>query len=214
MDVNSFFNLCRGRRPCVLFCKQTNPVWGFLMRISQFYGARAQAACSAAILVAGFSGAAVAQDVRIGDLKVQFFLESSGRLSDDVLTRSNLKLTNLPRGEGEFGEPINTVILTVSLLGQKNTQPKFASGMINITTTNRTGQRKTETRPLLGFVFGEDGKVHRAIALDNITCSKVEVEVKMRGGSKRASLPFQCNDPKEEAPKPAPAAGRVSGTVR
>jgi hypothetical protein len=160
------------------------------------------------------AGLAEAQEVRLGELKAQFYLESTGRLSEDVLTRDNLKLINLPRGEGEFKEPINTVILTIGLLGQKNTQPKFASGIVNITTVNRTGQRKTEARPLLGFVFGEDGKVHRAIVLENVTCSKVEVEVKLRGASKRASLPFQCNDPKEDAPKPAPAAGRVSGQVR
>jgi hypothetical protein len=148
-------------------------------------------------LAAGLSStAAMAQDVRIGDIRAHFYLESSGKLSDDVLTQRNPKLMNLPRGEGVFNEPINTIVFNVTLLGAKNTQPKHATALVNITTTNRAGQRKTETRPLLGFVFGEDGRVNRPIVLENITCSKVEIEVKARGAAKKANLDFECLDPK------------------
>ncbi len=139
---------------------------------------------------------AAAQDVRIGDIRAHFYLETSGKLSDDVLAQRNPKLVNLPRGEGVFSEPVNTVVFNVTLLGAKNTQPKHATALVNITTTNRTGQRRTETRPLLGFVFGEDGRVNRPIVLENITCSKVEIEVKARATVKKANLDFECNDPK------------------
>jgi hypothetical protein len=142
------------------------------------------------------ASSASAQDVRIGDVRAHLYLETSGKLSDDVLVQKNAKLMNLPRGEGVFGEPANTVVFNVTLLGAKNSQPKFASALVNITTTNRTGQKKTETRPLMGFVFGEDGKVHRPVVLENVTCSKVEIEVKAKGSSKRAALDFECNDPK------------------
>jgi hypothetical protein len=150
---------------------------------------------------------ATAQEIRIGDIRAHFYLESSGKLSDDVLSQKGAKLVNLPRGEGVFSEPVNTVVFNVTLFGAKNTQPKHATAMVNITTTNRTGQRKTETRPLLGFVFGEDGRVNRPIVLENITCSKVEIEVKARGASRKANLDFECNDPKTadagEIAKPA-----------
>jgi hypothetical protein len=152
---------------------------------------------SVSFLVLILSSAPVlSQEIKLGDVRAHLYLEGSGKLSDDVLTLKDAKLTNLPRGEGVFGEPANTVVFNVSLIGAKNSQPKFASAMVNITTTNRTGQKKTETRPLLGLVFNTEGRVNRAIVLENVTCSKVEIEVKTRGTSKRASLDFECTDPK------------------
>ncbi len=153
------------------------------------------------------SANALAQEVRIGDIRAHFYLESSGKLSEDVLTQSNPKLMNLPRGEGVFAEPVNTVVFNVTLLGAKNTQPRNATALVNITTTNRTGQKKTETRPLMGFVFGADGRLNRPIVLENITCSKVEIEVKSRGAVKKANLDFECVDPKTaDASEPVRAA--------
>jgi hypothetical protein len=160
---------------------------------------------TAALLLS--SAGAFAQDVRIGDIRAHFYLESSGKLSDDVLIQSNPKLMNLPRGEGVFAEPINTIVFNITLLGAKNTQPKNATALVNITTTNRTGQKKTETRPLMGFVFGEDGRLNRPIVLENITCSKVEIEVKSRSAVKKANLDFECIDPKTaDASQPVKAA--------
>jgi hypothetical protein len=156
-----------------------------------------------AFFMAGLSTAAAAQDVRIGDIRAHLYLESSGKLSDDILAMKSPKLVNLPRGEGLFNEPINTVVFNVGLLGAKNTQPKFATAQVNIVTTNRTGQRKTEVRPILGMVFGEEGKLNRPIVLENITCSKVEIEVKSKGLSKRAVLEFECTEPKTVDAKPA-----------
>jgi hypothetical protein len=155
------------------------------------------------------SASAFAQEVRIGDIRAHFYLESSGKLSDDVLKQTNPKLMNLPRGEGVFAEPVNTVVFNVTLLGAKNTQPKNATALVNITTTNRTGLKKTETRPLLGFVFGEDGRVNRPIVLENITCSKVEIEVKSRNAVKKANLDFECIDPKTaDVVEPVKAAAK------
>jgi hypothetical protein len=139
---------------------------------------------------------AFAQEIRIADLRAHLYLERTGKLSDDVLALQRPNLTDIPRGEGVFGEPANTVVINVGLAGAPNTQPRHASAIVNIITTNRTGQRKTETRPLMGFVFGPDGRLNRPIVLDNITCSKVEVEVKTRGGVRRAALDFTCTEPK------------------
>ncbi len=158
----------------------------------------------AAAVMTVTAGAAAAQDVRLGDLRAHVYLERSGRLSDDILALKDPRLADLPRGEGVFGEPANTVLLNVTLLGARNTQPRHASAIVNITTTNRTGQRKTEVRPLMGFVFGDDGRLNRAVVLDNVTCSKVEVEVKTRGAAKKAQLDFSCTEPRTaEAVEPA-----------
>jgi hypothetical protein len=139
---------------------------------------------------------AFAQEIRIADLRAHLYLERTGKLSDDVLAMQRPNLKDLPRGEGVFGEPVNTVLINVGLAGAANTQPKHATAIVNIITTNRTGQRKTETRPLMGFVFGTDGRLNRPIVLDNITCSKVEIEVKTRGTARRAELDFSCSEPK------------------
>jgi hypothetical protein len=161
-----------------------------------------------AACVALSMGSAQAQEIRLGDLKAHLYLERSGKLSDDLLAMKEPKLRDLPRGEGVFGEPANTLVLNVTLLGAPNTQPKHATALVNITTTNRTGQRRTETRPLMGFVFGEDGRLNRPIVLDNITCAKVEVEVKSRAATKRAELAFTCTEPKTAEVQPEKAVVR------
>jgi hypothetical protein len=179
------------------FCKIDQSKGG-VMRIQSFIKVM-----SVILFATGISTAASAQDIRIGDVKAYLYLESSGKLSDDILAMKSPKLMNLPRGEGLFNEPINTVVFNVGLLGAKNTQPKFATAQVNITTTNRTGQRKTEVRPILGMVFGEEGKLNRPIVLENITCSKVEIEVKSKGLSKKAILEFECTEPKTADAKSA-----------
>lgn len=166
---------------------------------------------SAAILtLMAAASSALAQDIRIGEIRAHFYLESSGRLSDDVLLLKNAKLVNLPRGEGVFGEPVNTIVFNITLLGARNSQPQFASALVNITTTNRTGQKRTETRPLLGFVFGADGTVNRPIVLENVTCSKVEIEVKTKGATKSAALGFECQDPKTADSKTASPGDKLT----
>jgi hypothetical protein len=154
------------------------------------------------------AGSAQGQEIRLGDLKAHLYLERSGKLSDDLLGMKQPMLRDLPRGEGVFGEPANTLVLNVTLLGAPNTQPKHATALVNITTTNRTGQRRTETRPLMGFVFGEDGRLNRPIVLDNITCSKVEVEVKSRAATRRAAFEFSCTEPKTAEVQPEKPAVR------
>jgi hypothetical protein len=158
-------------------------------------------ACAAAVAVVSI-GPAEAQEVRLGDLRAHLYLERSGKLSDDLLAMRDPKLKDVPRGEGVFGEPANTLVLNVTLLGAPNTQPKHATALVNITTTNRTGQRRTETRPLMGFVFGDDGRLNRPVVLDNITCAKVEVEVKSRAAAKRVALDFTCTEPKTAEVQP------------
>jgi hypothetical protein len=149
-----------------------------------------------------------AQEVRLGEVRAHLYLERSGRLSDDILKLRDARLADLPRGEGVFGEPANTVILNIELIGAPNSQPKHATALVNITTTNRTGQRRTETRPLMGFVFGQDGRLNRPVVLENITCSKVEIEVKVRSAARRALLDFACSEPKSADAGERPQAAR------
>jgi hypothetical protein len=159
------------------------------------------------LISAGMALPAAAQDVRVTDIKAALFLEHSGKLSDDILSRQGARLVDLPLGTGEFGEPGNLLVFTVTLAGAKNTQPKFAAAIVNIAITGRTGQKRVEKRALEGFVFGESGTLVRPVVIENITCSKVEIEVKTQRSARKAQLAFTCNEPKPE-PKPAAAPRR------
>jgi hypothetical protein len=156
-------------------------------------------AAAAAIALLAMAGQASAQDVRVGDITAHLFLETSGRLSDDVLGRRGANLTDIPLGKGEFGEPANALVFRIPLSGAKNTQPRFAAAIVNITITGRTGQKRLEKRALEGFIFGESGTLNRAVMVENVTCSKVEIEVKTQRSTKRADVEFKCNDPAPEA---------------
>jgi hypothetical protein len=154
-----------------------------------------------AILWAALAAApAMAQDVRVTDITAHLYLEHSGRLSENLLARQGARLVDVPLGTGEFGEPANLLVFNVTLTGAKNTQPKYAAAIVNLTITGRTGQRRVEKRALEGFVFGEAGSLNRPVVVENITCSKVEIEVKTQRSSRKADLAFTCNDPKPETP--------------
>jgi hypothetical protein len=132
------------------------------------------------------------QDVRVQDLRASVFLERSGRLSDDLLKMPGAKLVNMPHGQGEFGEPANTVVFMVVLSGQRNTTPKYAAAVVNITQTGRTGQKTVSKRALEGFAFGPEGTVIRPVVLENATCQSIEIEVKTQRSAKTATLAFEC----------------------
>lgn len=155
-----------------------------------------------ALVLLGSGVTVAAQDIRVGDITAHVFLERSGRLSDDLLTQRQAKFADLPRGEGPYGEPANTVIFVVTLQGAKNTQPKFAAAIVNITVRNRLGQVRTERRALEGFVFGEDGTLKRPIVLENATCSGLQVEVKTQRFTRNAKVDFTCTEPKAAEGQP------------
>jgi hypothetical protein len=168
---------------------------------------RRPAAWLAAAALATFSTPALAQqDVRITDMKAHLFLEGSGQLSGDLLAMTSPQLRNVPRGQGEGGEPATAVLFKVTLSGQKNTAPRYAAANVKITQTSRTGQKALTNKALEGFVFGADGTVTRPIMLENATCQQIEVEVRTPRSSRKASLDFTCDEPGR--PEPAKAAPR------
>lgn len=145
------------------------------------------------------------QDVRVLELRASVFLERSGRLSDDLLKMPGAKLVNMPHGQGEFGEPANTVVFSVVLSGQRNTTPKYAAAVVNITQTGRTGQKTVSKKALEGFAFGPEGTLIRPIILEGATCQSIEIEVKTQRSAKSASLAFECPEPARTATTAPPA---------
>ena len=142
------------------------------------------------------AGASFAQ-VAVADIRAQLFLERSGTLSEN-LVGANKALHNTPIGEGDAGEPSDTVLVTLSFTGPKNTRSsdKIARDLASVTVKQKTkaGERILLKRAYGGFLFGEAGRVHKAFLLDNATCAPLEIEVKVGRTAKTAKLDFRCGE--------------------
>ncbi len=135
--------------------------------------------------------------VAVDDVKIQFFLERSGTLSEN-LVGSKKTFSNSPLGEGDAGEPADAVVVTMIFSGAKNTvsSDKIARDVASVTVTQsaKTGQKILLRRAYAGFRFGETGKIHKAFALDNVTCAPLEVDVKVGKTRKTVKVPFSCKE--------------------
>jgi hypothetical protein len=139
-------------------------------------------------------GAARAQ-VAIDDIRVQMFREVSGVLSENIAQR-NQRFVNAPRG-GEGSEPADALLVTLAFTGPKGARAsdKIARDLAAVTVTQsaKTGQRVLLKRAYGGFLFGPDGRSHKAFMLDNATCAPLEVEVKVGRSRKAVKLDFACD---------------------
>jgi hypothetical protein len=96
-------------------------------------------------LVAGLAlaGPGRAADVRITEMKAYLFLENSGRLSDNILGQK-VAFTNVSTGGGAAKEPASNILLEFVFAGDRNTAPKFATALVNVTQSGKEG-RKSRT---------------------------------------------------------------------
>jgi hypothetical protein len=151
------------------------------------------------------SGAARAADVKINDIKAYFYLERTGRLSDNFLGAKEA-FHNVSTG-GSAAEPASNILVEVVIGGEKNTAPKFASTLVNITQFGKNGQKTRTTKGFGGFVFGDSGETHKSLFLENATCLPIEIEVKAGKSTKTVRAEFSCDEPKEEV---GPGVGAVA----
>lgn len=139
------------------------------------------------------SGPALAQ-VAVEEVQVQLFLEKSGKLSEN-LVGTKKKLVNTPAGEGDAGEPADSLLITLTFAGPKNTtsSDKIARDVASITVTQMTkAGPKVLRKAYAGFRFGENGKSFKAFSMDGATCLPLEVEVKVGKTRKAAKIDFEC----------------------
>lgn len=159
---------------------------------------RVVAAVFAGVVLGAFlaAGPAAAQ-VAVVEIKAQLFLERSGALSDN-LVGANKVLRNTVIGEGDAGEPAESVLLTLVFSGKKNSvsSNKIARDLATLTVRQqaRTGERILLKRAFGGFLFGETGRISKAVLLDNATCAPLEIEVKVGRAAKTAKLDFSCGE--------------------
>jgi hypothetical protein len=138
-------------------------------------------------------GQALAQ-VSVEDVQLQLFLEKSGKLSEN-LVGTKKKFVNTPAGEGDAGEPADSLIVTLTFAGPKNTtsSDKIARDVASITVTQMTkAGPKVLRKAYAGFRFGENGKAFKTFSMDGATCLPLEVEVKVGKTRKAAKIDFEC----------------------
>jgi hypothetical protein len=135
--------------------------------------------------------------VAVEDIRMQLFLERSGKLSDNIVgTKKNFRNTVI--GEGDAGEPAEAILVTLLITGPKNAKSsdKIARDLASVTVTqaSKQGPKVLLRRAYGGFLFGEDGKAHKAFMLDNATCAPLEVDVKLGRSRKTAKIDFTCGE--------------------
>ena len=152
---------------------------------------RLSAAAGAAVLLAA-SGASAAE-VKIFDIKAYMFLEKTGHLSANIAD-SKEAFKNVSTGGGPGGEAASGILVEFVFAGDKNSAPKYASALINITQSGKNGQKAKTTKAFGGFQFGDSGEVHKALFLENATCMPLEIEVKAGKSTKTAKIEFACDE--------------------
>jgi hypothetical protein len=106
------------------------------------------------------------------------------------------KFLNTPTGEGDAGEPADSLVITLTFTGPKNTvsSEKIARDVASITVTQTTkAGPKMLRKAYAGFRFGENGKAYKIFSMDGATCLPLEVEVKVGKSRKATKIDFACS---------------------
>jgi hypothetical protein len=140
------------------------------------------------LILAGSAGAA---QLKITDVKAYAFLEHAGKLSDDLVS-SGEKLVDTPRGGALGGDTATGLLIDFTFEGDKNVSPKYATAVVDLTQTGRSGQRIITHRAFTNFIFGPDGIEHKAVFLEGATCMPLAIQVHAGKTEKSAKLDFHC----------------------
>ncbi len=157
---------------------------------------RAFKAMAAATALA-LAGAAQAADLKIIDVKAYAFLEHAGKLSDDLLGAEQ-SLVDAPRGGALGGDTATGLLLDFTFEGDKNASPKYATAVIDLTQTGRSGQQVVTHKAFTNFIFGPDGIEHKAVFLEGAMCMPLAIQVHAGRTQKTAKLDVSCTEVRAE----------------
>lgn len=150
----------------------------------------------ALILLPLLAGPASAQ-VSIVDIRAQLFLERSGRLSRN-LVGTDAVFFNTIIGGGDAGEPAEALLVTVVFAGPPDSRSsdtdarEFAA--VTVRDARENSGKVLASRSFRGLLFGESGRVHKPILLENVTCTRLEIEARSGASVKTAQLDFRCGE--------------------
>ena len=138
------------------------------------------------------AGGAGAAQLKITDVKAYAFLEHAGKLSDDLVS-SGESLVDTPKGGALGGDTATGLLIDFTFEGDKNASPKYATAVVDLTQTGRSGPITTH-RAFTNFIFGADGIEHKAVFLDGATCMPLAIQVHAGKTEKSAKLDFHCTE--------------------
>ena len=151
---------------------------------------------TAAVMSVALAGGADAAELKIVDVKAYAFLEHAGKLSDDLLSIDQ-SLVDAPRG-GALGDTATGVLLDFTFEGDKNASPKYATAVVDLTQTGRSGQQVVTHKAFTNFIFGPDGLEHKAVFLEGAMCMPLAIQVHAGKTEKSARLDFSCTEVRAE----------------
>jgi hypothetical protein len=154
---------------------------------------RRLSAAAAAVIGFGLVGGAEAAQLKITDVKAYAFLEHAGKLSDDLVT-SGERLVDAPKGGALGGDTATGLLIDFTFEGDKNASPKYATAVVDLTQTGRSGQPITTHRAFTNFIFGPDGIEHKAVFMEGATCMPLAIQVHAGKTEKSAKLDFHCTE--------------------
>ncbi len=135
-------------------------------------------------------GAARGAEVRIVDIKAYLFWEHAGKFSDDIVGQPAFQ--NLARGGGPGHEAASAVLFDLTFSGEKNATPKYATATVDITQSQSVGRPIVIHKAFANFVLDADGRQHKALLVENATCSPLELAVHAGKTDKSVALDFAC----------------------
>jgi hypothetical protein len=148
---------------------------------------------AAAVLGLGLVGGAEAAQLKITDVKAYAFLEHAGKLSDDLVSGGE-GLIDAPKGGAFGGDTATGLLIDFTFEGDKNVSPKYATAVVDLTQTGRSGQPITTHRAFTNFIFGADGFEHKVVFLEGATCMPLAIQVHAGKTEKSAKLDFHCTE--------------------
>ena len=148
---------------------------------------------AAAVVSLALVGGAEAAQLKIVDVKAYAFLEHAGKLSDDLLG-SGESVVDAPKGGALGGDTATGLLIDFTFEGDKNASPKYATAVIDLTQTGRSGQPIITHRAFTNFIFGADGVEHKAVFLEAATCMPLAIQVHAGKTEKTAKIDFHCTE--------------------
>jgi hypothetical protein len=149
-------------------------------------------AAAAVVSLLAVGGAETAQ-LRIVDVKAYAFLEHAGKLSDDLVSGGQ-SFIDAPKGGALGGDTATGPLIDFTFAGDKNASPKYATAIVDLTQTGRSGQPVVTHRAFTNFIFGPDGIEHKAVFLEAATCMPLAIQVHAGKTEKTARIDFQCTE--------------------
>ena len=152
---------------------------------------------AAGVMSLALAGAGHAAELKIVDVKAYAFLEHAGKLSDDLIS-SGESLVDAPRGGALGGDTATGLLLDFTFEGDKNASPKYATAIVDLTQTGRSGRPLVTHKAFTNFIFGPDGIEHKAVFLEGAMCMPLAIEVHAGRTQKAAKLEFSCTEVRAE----------------